>query len=148
MREQAAEVVREALDRLYHAESRRILAILIRLLGDIDTAEDALQDAFAAAARQWPEQGIPANPRSWLISTGRFKAIDTMRRRSRFDSRLPAVQPDGDLAAVPAVRGGQLRSLRECRPAAAGLRAPWGRILPIYGDAPQPALSHPCGSER
>jgi len=104
MREQAPEAVREALDRLYHAESRRILAILIRLLGNIDTAEDALQDAFAAAARQWPEQGIPANPRSWLISTGRFKAIDTLRRRSRFDSRLPALAAELRAAEDPSAQ--------------------------------------------
>ncbi len=120
MRERAAEAVRDALDRLYHAESRRILAVLIRLLGDIDTAEDALQDAFAAAARQWPEQGIPANPRSWLISTGRFKAIDAMRRRSRFDSRLPRLAAELRAAEDPAgqlfeaVPDDQLRLIFTC----------------------------------
>jgi RNA polymerase sigma-70 factor (ECF subfamily) len=101
MSDHAAESVREALDRMYRDESRRILATLIRLLGDIDIAEDALHDAFAAAARQWPEQGVPANPRSWLVSTGRFKAIDTLRRRSRFDSKLPALAAELPVAEDP-----------------------------------------------
>jgi RNA polymerase sigma-70 factor (ECF subfamily) len=83
-----AEHVHKVLDEVYRVESRRILATLIRLLGDFDIAEDALHDAFAAAAEQWPGEGIPANPRAWLVSTGRFKAIDGMRRRSRFDSSL------------------------------------------------------------
>ncbi len=80
------ENIRDALDRIYSSESRRVLATLIRLLGDFDIAEDALHDAFAAAAEQWPQEGIPANPRAWLVSTGRFKAIDGMRRRARFGS--------------------------------------------------------------
>jgi RNA polymerase sigma-70 factor, ECF subfamily len=84
---------RERLEGLYRAESRRVLATLVRLLGDFDLAEEALQDAFAAAMEQWPRDGIPANPRSWLISTGRFKAIDRLRRRARFDGLL------GELAA-------------------------------------------------
>ena len=71
----AAEL-RERIDRLYRSESRRVLATLIRLLGDFDLAEEALQDAFTAATEQWPRDGMPANPRAWLISTGRFKAID------------------------------------------------------------------------
>lgn len=75
--------LRDQLDRLYRAESGRILATLIRLLGDFDLAEDALQDAFAAAARQWPHEGVPANPRAWLVSTGRFKAIDSLRKKQR-----------------------------------------------------------------
>ena len=83
--------IRETLDRIYSSESRRILATLIRLLGDFDLAEDALHDAFAAAAEKWPQQGIPANPRAWLISAGRFKAIDSLRRRSRFDASLVRV---------------------------------------------------------
>ena len=78
--------VRESVDAVYREESRRILATLIRLLGDFDLAEDALHDAFRAALEQWKTEGVPANPRAWLVSTGRFKAIDAMRRRSRFDS--------------------------------------------------------------
>ncbi|MCE7989817.1 MAG: RNA polymerase sigma factor [Caldilinea sp. CFX5] len=78
------------LDTLYRTESRRVLATLIRLLGgDFDLAEDALQDAFRAAAEQWPRTGIPTNPRAWLVSAGRFKAIDTLRRRTRFNAALP-----------------------------------------------------------
>ncbi len=77
--------VRAVLGTLYRAESRRVLATLIRLLGDFELAEEALQDAFAAALVQWPGEGVPENPRAWLVSTGRFKAIDKLRRGSRFD---------------------------------------------------------------
>ena len=78
--------VRDEVDAIYRSESRRVLATLIRLLGDFDTAEEAMQDAFAAAVEQWKEDGVPANPRSWLISAGRFKAIDRVRRTARFES--------------------------------------------------------------
>ena len=80
--------IREAVDRVYSSESRRILATLIRMLGDFDVAEDAMHDAFAAAMDQWPIDGIPEKPRAWLVSTGRFKAIDNLRRRAKFDSSL------------------------------------------------------------
>src|SRR5438093_5328000 len=80
--------VREVLDALYRSESRQVLATLIRLLGDFETAEEALHDAFAAAVEQWTRDGLPANPRAWLVSTGRFKAIDGIRRRARFDASL------------------------------------------------------------
>jgi len=76
------------IDEIYRTESRRILATLIRLLGDFDLAEDALQDAFRVAVEKWPQDGLPANPRAWLISTGRFKAIDVLRRRGKFDVPL------------------------------------------------------------
>ena len=79
---------REMVDEVYRAESRRVFATLIRLLGDFDLAEDALQDAFAAALVQWPRDGVPASPRAWLVSAGRFKAIDRVRRRARFDASL------------------------------------------------------------
>ena len=72
----AAEQARQQVDALYRAESRRIFATLIRLLGDFDLAEEALHDAFRAALEQWPREGVPANPRAWLVSAGRFKAID------------------------------------------------------------------------
>src|SRR5215471_3429711 len=78
--------VREQVDAIYRSESRRILATLIHLLGDFDLAEDALHDAFTAAMERWPREGLPTNPRAWLVSTGRFKAIDAMRRRARFDA--------------------------------------------------------------
>jgi RNA polymerase sigma-70 factor (ECF subfamily) len=83
--EDAGYVVRETVEALYRSDSRRVLATLIRLLGDFDLAEEALHDAFAAAVERWPQEGIPAKPRPWLVSTGRFKAIDAMRRRARFD---------------------------------------------------------------
>jgi len=89
MTEQTAEQVREKVDAVYRSESRRILATLIRLLGDFDLAEDALHDAFRAALEQWPKEGLPANPRAWLISAGRFKAIDAKRRLARFDTSQP-----------------------------------------------------------
>jgi RNA polymerase sigma-70 factor (ECF subfamily) len=89
----AAADPRAEIERLYRSESRRVLATLIRVLGDFDLAEEALQEAFAAAVAQWPRDGLPANPRAWLVSTGRFKAIDRLRRRARFDAAL------GELAA-------------------------------------------------
>jgi RNA polymerase sigma-70 factor, ECF subfamily len=72
----------------YRSDSRRVLATLIRLLGDFDLAEEALHKAFTAAVEQWPRDGVPANPRAWLVSAGRFKAIDAIRRRARFDASL------------------------------------------------------------
>src|SRR3954471_22278781 len=80
------EEARKAVDTAYRAESRRVFATLVRLLGDFDVAEEALHDAFRAALEQWPIEGVPANPRAWLVSTGRFKAIDGIRRQSRFDA--------------------------------------------------------------
>jgi RNA polymerase sigma-70 factor, ECF subfamily len=86
MSEGSTEQIGELLDSLYRAESGRILATLIRLLGDFDLAEEAMHEAFAAALSLWPRSGVPGNPRPWLISTARFKAIDTLRRRARFDA--------------------------------------------------------------
>lgn len=82
--ENAAERVRVTVDAIYRSDSRRVFATLVRLLGDFDLAEEALHDAFRAALEQWPQEGMPANPRAWLVSTGRFKAIDNLRRRARF----------------------------------------------------------------
>jgi len=81
----ATDPVHETVNAVYVGESRRVLATLIRLLGDFEAAEEALHEAFRAALEQWPRDGVPANPRAWLVSAGRFKAIDSMRRRSRFD---------------------------------------------------------------
>ena len=78
--------IQQYLTDIYQRESRRVLATLIRLLGNFDLAEEALHDAFSAALKQWPEEGVPDNPRAWLVSTGRFKAIDELRRRARFDA--------------------------------------------------------------
>ncbi len=93
MSDDATTPIREKVDAVYRSDSRRVLATLIRRLGDFDLAEEALHDAFAAAAEQWPRDGVPANPRAWLVSVGRFKAIDTIRRRARFDASL-----EGELA--------------------------------------------------
>jgi RNA polymerase sigma-70 factor (ECF subfamily) len=82
---------RGVIDAVYREESRRVLATLIRVLGDFDLAEDALHDAFTAALEQWPRDGVPSNPRAWLISAGRFKAIDTIRRRARFNDSLAGI---------------------------------------------------------
>jgi RNA polymerase sigma-70 factor, ECF subfamily len=91
MEENVAAHVRDKVDAIYRSESRRVLATLIRLLGDFDLAEEGLHDAFAAAVEQWGEKGIPANPRTWLISTGRFKAIDRLRRSEKFESADSAI---------------------------------------------------------
>jgi RNA polymerase sigma-70 factor (ECF subfamily) len=88
MDDAATEPVRQIVEDVYRAESRHVLATLIRLLGDFDLAEEALHEAFAAAVEQWPRDGLPANPRAWLISTGRFRAVDALRRRARFDASL------------------------------------------------------------
>jgi RNA polymerase sigma-70 factor (ECF subfamily) len=93
----AADTVREAVNTVYQNESRRVLATLIRLLGDFDVAEEALHDAFRAALEQWPKDGVPSNPRAWLVSAGRFRAIDGLRRRARFDA-LDDVGPMADVA--------------------------------------------------
>jgi RNA polymerase sigma-70 factor (ECF subfamily) len=95
----ATDSVRDAVSAVYLSESRRVLATLIRLLGDFDVAEEAMQDAFRAALEQWPRDGVPANPRAWLVSAGRFKAIDSIRRRKRFDA-LDDVGPAADIGVV------------------------------------------------
>jgi RNA polymerase sigma-70 factor (ECF subfamily) len=84
--------VREIVDRTYRDDSRRVLATLIRIFGDFDIAEEALHDAFVAAIERWPVEGVPANPRTWLVSAGRFKAIDQLRRRAAFDERRPELE--------------------------------------------------------
>jgi RNA polymerase sigma-70 factor (ECF subfamily) len=98
-----ADAARAMVDTVYRTESRRVFATLIRLLGDFDRAEEALHDAFRAALEQWPRDGVPANPRAWLVSTGRFKAIDAIRRRARFDASLVmlAEQLDQDMSGIP-----------------------------------------------
>ena len=96
---------RDTVDAVYRAESRRVLATLIRLLGDFDLAEEALHDAFAAAVERWPRDGVPANPRAWLVSAGRFKAIDGLRRRARFDASLAQIAEQLDAEAGDSVPG-------------------------------------------
>jgi RNA polymerase sigma-70 factor (ECF subfamily) len=98
---------REAVEAVYRSDSRRVLATLIRLLGDFDLAEEALSEAFAAAIEQWPRDGVPANPRAWLVSAGRFKAIDALRRRARFDASVARLAKDLEVGiAAGSVLGG------------------------------------------
>jgi RNA polymerase sigma-70 factor, ECF subfamily len=99
----AVDPIREAVSSAYAAESRRVLATLIRLLGDFDLAEEALHEAFRAALEQWPRDGVPANPRAWLVSAGRFKAIDQLRRLRRFEPLEAAGEPVDLAAGEPAV---------------------------------------------
>jgi RNA polymerase sigma-70 factor (ECF subfamily) len=106
------------VDDVYHAESRRVLATLIRLLGDFDLAEDALHDAFAAALRQWGRDGVPANPRAWLVSAGRFKAIDAS---AGGPASMPHWRPWPSNSTRQRRRRGSGRRGHRGRPAAAGL---------------------------
>lgn len=110
--------VRDKVDAIYRSESRRVLATLIRLLGDFDLAEEALHDAFAAAVESWPEDGLPRNPRTWLVSTGRFKAIDRVRRSSRFDSAdgaaLERFAQDDEPESDDSVEDDRLRLIFTC----------------------------------
>jgi RNA polymerase sigma-70 factor (ECF subfamily) len=109
------------IEAIYRAESQRVFATLLRLLGDFDTAEEALHDAFRAAIEQWPNEGVPANPRAWLVSAGRFKAIDGIRRRARFeplDEHAEHVESIADESAHPAdgeaVEDDRLRLIFTC----------------------------------
>ena len=97
-----AAIVRDSVDALYRTESRRVLATLIRLLGDFDLAEEALHDAFTTALERWIAEGVPKNPRAWLISAGRFKAIDRVRRRARFDASRAAIVHELTERSAPA----------------------------------------------
>jgi RNA polymerase sigma-70 factor (ECF subfamily) len=101
----AADGIHREIEAIYRSESRRIFATLIRLLGDFDLAEEALQDAFRVAMEQWPREGMPANPRPWLISTGRFKAIDNLRRRARYDALLVDMAEQIDQESREALEG-------------------------------------------
>lgn len=115
------DIVRRTVDALYRNESRRVLATLIRLLGDFELAEEALHEAFRAAVEQWPREGVPANPRAWLVSAGRFKAIDGLRRRARFDAsqaeiaeRLHREADDPAVLAEDELQDDRLRLMFTC----------------------------------
>lgn len=110
----ATDPVHETVNAVYLSDSRRVLATLIRLLGDFDVAEEALHDAFRAALEQWPRDGVPANPRAWLVSAGRFKAIDGMRRRKRFDS-LEELGDEADMAVVDEAAWADAESVEDDR---------------------------------
>jgi RNA polymerase sigma-70 factor, ECF subfamily len=99
MDEPSSQHIRQVVESTYRSESRRVLATLIRLIGDFDLAEEALHEAFAAAVEQWSRDGVPSNPRAWLVSTGRFRAVDAIRRRARFDASLPELAHRLDEAA-------------------------------------------------
>ncbi len=123
MSQSSASHLRDRVDAIYRQESRQVLATLIRLLGDFEAAEEALHEAFAIAVAQWEREGIPANPRAWLVSTGRFKAIDGMRRRSRFDASLKELarhleqttdSPDAEPLEGPPVEDDRLRLIFTC----------------------------------
>jgi RNA polymerase sigma-70 factor (ECF subfamily) len=111
-------VARETVETVYRTDSRRVLATLIRLVGDFDRAEEAMHDAFAAAVEQWTRDGVPSNPRAWLISTGRFKAIDSLRRRARFDAAVAelvhSTDPAGASEEEQEVEDDQLRLIFTC----------------------------------
>ncbi|MCI0652930.1 MAG: RNA polymerase subunit sigma-24, partial [Methylococcaceae bacterium] len=99
--------MRETIEAVYRCYSRHVFATLVRLLGDFDVAEEALHDAFRAALEQWPREGVPANPHAWLVSAGRFKGIDILRRRARFES-LPDTMEEqlaGSLGEEPDCEG-------------------------------------------
>ncbi len=102
MTDETAAFARDAVARVYQSDSRRVLATLIRLLGDFDLAEEALQIAVTTALEAWPVEGVPANPGAWLVSTGRFKTIDAIRRRARFDASLGELARRIEAAAPPA----------------------------------------------
>src|SRR6266536_4043418 len=117
----AAEHARNTVDAVYHSDSRHVFATLIRLLGNFDIAEEALHDAFRAALEQWPRDGVPANPRAWLVSTGRFKAIDAIRRYTRFkplpddiDKRLVADTDDPEALSDESIEDDRLRLIFTC----------------------------------
>jgi RNA polymerase sigma-70 factor (ECF subfamily) len=121
MSEESIDRARERVDAVYRQDSRRVLATLIRLLGDFDIAEEAMHEAFAAAVEQWPRDGAPANPRAWLVSTGRFKAIDAIRRRARFDAsqteladRLAAEATDAGPREPGGIEDDRLRLIFTC----------------------------------
>lgn len=119
-KEESAQPIYEQLDAIYRSESRHVFATLIRLLGDFDLAEEAVQTAFTAALEQWPGEGVPGNPRGWLVSTGRFKAIDTLRRRARVDSSIMESmgQPEASLNPIetdqPEIEDDRLRLIFTC----------------------------------
>ncbi|MGH7347757.1 MAG: RNA polymerase sigma factor, partial [Candidatus Rokuibacteriota bacterium] len=119
MTEDATSRARETVNVLYRTESRRVFATLIRLLGDFDLAEEALHEAFRAALEQWPREGVPANPRAWLVSAGRFKAIDGIRRNARFepldeDAESIAGNDDPETWAADEIEDDRLRLIFTC----------------------------------
>lgn len=122
MKDHASPAIRDQIDDLYRSESRRVFASLVRLLNDFDLADDAMHEAYAAAVEVWQRDGVPANPRAWLVSTGRFKAIDSLRRQRRFTelqpeiaSRLDEVADENASRAATEIDDDRLRLIFTCR---------------------------------
>jgi RNA polymerase sigma-70 factor (ECF subfamily) len=111
----ATDPIHETVSAVYEADSRRVLATLIRLLGDFDVAEEAMHDAFRAALEQWPSDGVPANPRAWLVSAGRFKAIDGLRRQKRFESLDDEEGTKPDVAVIDTAAWADAESVEDDR---------------------------------
>ncbi|HXX85831.1 MAG TPA: RNA polymerase sigma factor [Casimicrobiaceae bacterium] len=120
MSETATQPIAAAIDGIYRTESRRVFATLIRLLGDFELAEEGLHEAFRAALEHWPREGVPANPRAWLVSAGRYKAIDSIRRRARFDryddvaEQVESIADESALQADSAIEDDRLRLIFTC----------------------------------
>ena len=131
----ATDHIHETVNAVYLSDSRRVLATLIRLLGDFDVAEEAMHDAFRAALEQWPREGVPTNPRAWLVSAGRFKAIDGMRRRKRFDS-LDELGDQADIAVADTAAWADEESVEDDR-----LRLIFTCCHPALGPDAQVALT-------
>ena len=135
------EDVQRRVDDVYRAESRRVFATLIRMLGDFDLAEEAMHDAFAAAVEQWPREGIPANPRAWLVSAGRFKAIDVIRRRARFDAslaeRTSAALPLSRYTQTPPGAGKWRAHADAIERVMPRVEATWRRLQALGGQSPK-----------
>ena len=124
--------VRTLIAEIYRTESRRVFASLVRLVRDFDLAEEALHEAFAAALERWPQEGVPNNPRAWLVSTGRFKAIDVLRRRGHFDTLQPELAERFEEIAdtnaareARAIEDDRLRLIFACCHPAIGSRIRW-----------------------
>ena len=141
--------MRTYIDGVYRAESRRVFATLIRLVGDFDAAEEALHDAFRAALEQWPRDGIPENPRAWLVSAGRFKAIDNLRRNARFtaldDEQLENLPDEREAVATGEIEDDRLRLIFTCCHPALQPDAPrgWG-WFPLPADPPRSSAGRPA----
>ena len=130
------------IQEIFQLESRRVLATLIRYLGDFDLAEDALAEAFAAAAETWPRDGVPANPRAWLVSTGRFKAIDAMRRHSKFSGlQAELVRRNDEVAKANASRAIQAAISAEHARSVSATETNWNEIVDWYDLLSQAAPS-------
>src|SRR5712675_2431321 len=138
--------IRQVVDSVYRTDSRRVLATLIRLLGDFDLAEEALHDAFTVAMERWPAGGVPANPRAWLVSAGRFKAIDAIRRQSRFEAldeaRAESLVAEETRREVDEIEDDELRLIFTCCHPALATDAQVALTLKLVGGLTTPEIAH------